>query len=262
MRHPEAAAGGSTDLAPADHALSYGLRLAVLSGEGRGRRLSVGVGSVRIGSAADNDLVLADRLVSRHHAEVSSHPGGVRVRDLGSRNGIMLGGVRVHDAVVPPGAMLKLGGCEVLVEPEQGPPEIEPANTPRLGALIGCSLAMRRIYTIVERVASTDYTVLVEGETGTGKEVFARTLHDLSARRGGPLVVFDCSSVGESLVESELFGHVRGAFTGAVAAREGAFRRAHRGTLFIDEVNSLPATLQGKLLRALETRRIQPVGAD
>src|SRR5207245_5305989 len=136
------------------------------------------------------------------------------------------------------------------------------APTQRLGGLLARSVAMRRVFTIVERAAPTDYTVLVEGETGTGKEVVARSLHDLSTRRGGPFVVFDCSSVSETLVESELFGHVRGAFTGAVAAREGAFRRAHRGTLFIDEVNSLPGGLQGKLLRVLETRRVLPVGAD
>jgi len=102
----------------------------------------------------------------------------------------------------------------------------------------------------------------VEGETGTGKDVVARTLHELSLRRSGPFAVFDCASTTETLLESELFGHVRGAFTGAISAREGAFRRAHGGTLFIDELASLPLALQGKLLRALETRRIQPVGAD
>jgi DNA-binding NtrC family response regulator len=104
--------------------------------------------------------------------------------------------------------------------------------------------------------------VLVEGETGTGKEVVARTVHELSSRRNGPFVVFDCASSTESLLESELFGHVRGAFTGAASARDGAFRRAHKGTLFIDELNSLPLAVQGKLLRALETRRVQPLGSD
>src|SRR5262249_8476291 len=199
--------------------------------------------------------------VSRHHAEIPSHPGGARVRDLNSRNGTFLGGVRVADAVAPPGALLSVGNSELLIETEAAAPSLEPASSHRLGGLYGRSVIMRRIFTMIERVAPTDYTVLVEGETGTGKDVVARTIHELSPRRSGPYVVFDCSAMTPSLLESELFGHVKGAFTDAVAAREGAFRRAHGGTLFIDELSSLPLPLQGKLLRALEGKRIHPVGS-
>jgi transcriptional regulator with GAF, ATPase, and Fis domain len=242
--------------------LSSGLRVSVVTGVPHGASVTIGRSGVRIGSAPDNDLVLSDRRVSRSHLELLPHPGGVRIRDLGSRNGTFLAGVRISDVVAPPGSVVSLGDCELLVAPDQITPELPLMDRERLGGLVGRRLPMRRLFTVLERVSPTDYTVLIEGETGTGKEVVARTVHELSARRDGPFVVFDCAATTESILESELFGHVRGAFTGAVAAREGAFRRAHGGTLFIDEVSSLPPSLQGKLLRALETRQIHPVGAD
>ena len=242
--------------------IAYGLKVSVIAGASRGAAAFIGARGIRVGSAPDNGLVLDDRRVSRYHAELTPHPAGVRVCDLDSRNGILFGGHRITDAVLAPGALISVGDSELIIEPADEGAPIEPASTTRLGGLFGRSLAMRRLYTILERVAPTDYTVLIEGETGTGKEVVAQTLHQLSPRKDGPFVVFDCAATAESLLESELFGHVRGAFTGAVASRDGAFRRAQAGTLFIDEVNSLPLALQGKLLRALETKRIHAVGAD
>jgi DNA-binding NtrC family response regulator len=254
--------GLATEIASQAAPVSYGLRVSVIVGAARGSKASIGREGIRVGSAPDNHLVLSDRLVSRQHLEIAPHPAGVRVRDLGSRNGTFLGGAKIADVVAPPGSVISVGESELLIEPDQDTPDIPLTNADRLGGILGRSPAMRRLFTVVERVAPTDYTVLIEGETGTGKEVIARTIHELSPRRGGPLVVFDCAATTESLLESELFGHVRGAFTGAVLAREGAFRRAHGGTLFIDELNSLPLALQGKLLRALETRKVHPVGAD
>jgi transcriptional regulator with GAF, ATPase, and Fis domain len=132
----------------------------------------------------------------------------------------------------------------------------------RVGGLIGRSVAMRRIFAVIERIAPTESTVLIEGETGTGKELAAEALHDESRRSSGPFIVFDCSAVSASLVESELFGHVRGAFTGAVEGRQGAFEAANGGTLFLDEVGELPLDLQPKLLRALEQRQVRRVGSN
>ena len=157
---------------------------------------------------------------------------------------------------------VRYGVPEVTVEPACRETEIPLKNAERLGGLIGQSASMRRLFTLIERTAPTDCTVLVEGQTGTGKEILARTIHERSPRYKGPFIVIDCAATAESLLESELFGHVKGAFTGAINSRDGALRRARGGTVFIDELTSLPLTLQGKLLRALETRRIHPVGAD
>jgi DNA-binding NtrC family response regulator len=253
----------STGILPSRAELSYGLRANVIVGPARGTQVSIGPAGVSVGSGADNQLVLDDAWVSRHHLALSPHPAGVRVRDLESRNGTFVSGTRIFDAVVPPGATISAGRSEVLLEPDQGPHDDMPLTlADRLGGLIGRSPAMRRIFTILERAAPTDYTILVEGETGTGKEVVARTVHEISHRRAGPFVILDSAGTAESLIESEVFGHVRGAFTGAVASHEGAFRRAHGGSLFIDELSSLPLQTQGKLLRVLETRRVRPVGGD
>src|SRR6185436_10283319 len=132
----------------------------------------------------------------------------------------------------------------------------------RFGGLIGRSIAMRQVFTLLERVARTDDTVLVEGETGTGKELVAEAIHEESPRAGGPFAVFDCSAVTANLIESELFGHVRGSFTGAVADRTGAFEAADGGTLFLDEIGELPTDLQPKLLRAIERLEVRRVGSN
>jgi DNA-binding NtrC family response regulator len=137
-----------------------------------------------------------------------------------------------------------------------------PSSARRFGELFGESLAMREVFAVLERVAPTDVTVLIEGESGTGKEVAARSIHAASARSRGPYVVFDCSAVPRELAESELFGHKRGAFSGAVSDRAGAFQRAHGGTICLDEIGELPLDLQPKLLRVLETNQVRAVGDD
>jgi len=136
------------------------------------------------------------------------------------------------------------------------------ADARRVGGLLTASASMAPVLDLVARVADADASVLVVGESGTGKELVARALHDRGRRAAGPFVAVNCAAVPEALLESELFGHVRGAFTGAAAARPGLFTEANGGTLFLDEIGELPLPLQPKLLRALQERRVRPVGAD
>jgi DNA-binding NtrC family response regulator len=228
-----------------------------------GRAAAIHAAPITVGSDPGCDLVLADPRVSRRHLEI--HPatsGGFEVRDLGSKNGTLFQGAAITNATVGPGATLRLGNTYVRVQPEAHGLDLPPCERRRLGDLVGHSLAMRELFTILERAADSEVTVLLEGETGTGKELCAQAIHEHGLRRRQPLVALDCGALPEGLVESELFGHVKGAFTGAMQARKGAFVRASGGTLFLDEVDSLPPKLQPRLLRALESRRVRPVGGD
>jgi len=135
-------------------------------------------------------------------------------------------------------------------------------NARQFDALVGASAAMQQVYSTIEQVAATDATVLITGQSGTGKEMVARALHDKSARRAGPFVAVDCASIPENLIESELFGHARGAFTDAKQARLGLLAQADKGTLFLDEIAELPMVVQPKLLRVLQERRVRPIGSD
>jgi transcriptional regulator with GAF, ATPase, and Fis domain len=238
-----------------------GIHVIVLSGSAKGTSKVLGE-KLRIGKAPDNDLVLADDTVSRHHCELTRANDGVHVRDLGSTNGTKVAGARVSEAVVGAGTVLKVGEVEVALRPAVRNVEVLPSDKTWFGAAIGHSLAMRTIFGVLERIAKTDATVLLEGETGTGKDVLARAIWTESARPQGPFVVVDCGAVSYSLLESELFGHERGAFTGAIAARVGAFELADGGTVFLDEIGELPIDVQPKLLRVLETKEFRRVGGN
>jgi DNA-binding NtrC family response regulator len=242
-------------------ASNVGIQVMVLSGSAKGTVKALGE-KLRIGKAPDNDLVLSDDTVSRHHCELTRIDGGVRVRDLGSTNGTKVGGARISEAVVQPGAVLKAGEVEIALRPSVRNVEVLPSDNKWFGAAIGESLSMRTIFGVLERIAKTEATVLLEGETGTGKDVLARALWTESARAQAPFVVVDCGAVSYSLLESELFGHERGAFTGAVASRQGAFEMAEGGTVFLDEIGELPLDVQPKLLRVLETREFRRVGGN
>ncbi|HLK38233.1 MAG TPA: sigma 54-interacting transcriptional regulator [Polyangiaceae bacterium] len=233
----------------------------VLSGSAKGTSRPIG-DRCRIGKASDNDIVLADDTVSRHHCELTRRPDGVHVRDLGSTNGTRVQGARVTEAVLQPGAVIKVGEVDIAIRPAVRNVEVLPSDKSWFGGAIGQSLGMRSIFGILERIAPTDATVLLEGETGTGKDVLARAVWTESARAQGPFVVVDCGAVSYSLLESELFGHERGAFTGAVAARQGAFELADGGTVFLDEIGELPLDVQPKLLRVLEAREFRRVGGN
>jgi transcriptional regulator with GAF, ATPase, and Fis domain len=236
--------------------------LAVVDGPSRGARAAVGSEIARIGTADGNDLVLLDRTVSRFHCELSVRGNTIIIRDCGSTNGTMIDGVRVREAEIPPGTLVRIGGSALRVELGEEPAFVEVSGRGGFGELVGSSVEMRRVYAILERLALTDATVLVQGETGTGKDVLARSLHAASARAQRPLVAVDCGAIPEHLVESELFGHVRGAFTGATSDRMGVFEEADGGTLFLDEIGEMPIALQPKLLRAIESRSIRRVGSS
>jgi transcriptional regulator with AAA-type ATPase domain len=240
------------------------LKVVVVAGPDEGREVSLdaGTGPITIGSDAACQLVLTDPSVSRKHVTLAVERGGVVVRDLGSRNGTFLASAKIKEAVLPIGAVLTVGQSAITVQPRWYVRELPPSPKRSFGEVLGESLAMREIFAVLERVAPTDVTVLVEGESGTGKELVARSIHAASARAAKPYVVFDCGAVPAELAESELFGHKRGAFSGAVSDRIGAFARADGGTLCLDELGELPIDLQPKLLRVLESGEIKPVGSD
>jgi DNA-binding NtrC family response regulator len=238
------------------------MRFSVRSGKDAGRDFSVRKAHVAIGSLPENDIVLSDPTVSRRHAVVEETSAGWMLKDLGSTNGTFLDGVRVREAYLKPGAVIKLGNTELAFAPAEERFEKLESSADRFGGLIGSSAPMREVFAILERVAPTDVTVLLQGETGTGKELAARAIHDQGRRAGKPFTVFDCGAVPPNLIESELFGHEKGAFTDAVKARQGAFELADGGTLFLDEIGELTLPLQPKLLRVLDQREVKRVGAE
>ncbi|WP_437735751.1 sigma 54-interacting transcriptional regulator [Sorangium sp. So ce1335] len=214
---------------------------------------------IRIGSHPSNDLVLADRAVSRFHCILERTQSSFRLTDVGSRNGTYIAGVRVRDADVLPECRLELGDSVVRIR-DADAVETELARAPSFGALQGVSVPMRRLFPLLERVAKSTPDVLIEGENGTGKEVIATELVQRSARANKPLVIVDCGAISPNLIESELFGHVRGSFTGASRDRAGAFEEADGGTVFLDEIGELPLEMQPKLLRALASREVRRLG--
>jgi DNA-binding NtrC family response regulator len=185
----------------------------------------------------------------------------LRVEDQRSTNGTFVNGVRVELAVLRGGEMVQLGATLLLVEPIHGQP-VSLSTATSFGEVIGVSPAMRQLYPMCHKLARSDVPVVIEGETGVGKEQLAEAIHALGSRANGPLVVFDCTAVAPNLIESELFGHERGAFTGSVTQHKGVFERAHNGTLLIDEIGDLPMSLQAKLLRAIERRSVTRVGGS
>jgi transcriptional regulator with GAF, ATPase, and Fis domain len=237
------------------------LRLVVATGPDRGAALLLRRGSYSVGKAPDCDLVLADPAVSRRHLIVKLVPRGVEVTDVGSKNGSFFQGARFRQLIIGPGAAVVIGDSQlVLADARRAGTEPAVSRHDHFGGLIGCSLAMRRLFALLERVAPAPGAVLIEGETGTGKEVCAEAIHAASERVRGPLVVCDLSALPPALVESELFGHVRGAFAGADRDHVGAFAMAAGGTLFIDEIGELGSDIQPRLLRALERREVKPLG--
>jgi DNA-binding NtrC family response regulator len=245
----------------APHRTVARLHVKVVSGADQGMSADASDTELSVGTDAGNDLVLTDRSVSRHHLSITMSKRGAHVRDLSSTNGTRIAGVDVVEAYVQPGSRIELG-FTVLELFEHGVVTQALAETTSFADVLGESSTMRRLFAQLPRVAATDSTVLLTGETGCGKSLIARAIHRASARRDGPFVIVDCGAIPPSLIESELFGHVKGAFTGAHRDRLGAFRSAHGGTVLLEEVGELPMDLQPKLLRALEERTVTPVGDD
>lgn len=214
------------------------------------------------GTSPDCDLVIADPRISRRHCELRLTDRGVLLRDLGSKNGTLVRGVSVLEVLLPPSVPVSLGNSELVILPSGAPTILPLSATTNFGEAIGHSLTMRALFAKLERAAPTDETILLLGESGTGKEILARAIHAASLRHEGPFVVVDCGAIAPNLVEGELFGHARGAFTGAVASQPGLLEQANGGTLFIDEIGELPPELQPKLLRALESKQIRRIGTS
>jgi DNA-binding NtrC family response regulator len=237
------------------------LRIEVLKGPDRKLRRDLDLDRVIVGTHERCDVVLTDATVSRQHCEIALVADGYAVRDLDSTNGTFLERVRVREAVVDRECKLRVGDTLLRVAPLDETVDLPVGHTAQFGPLLGRSAAMRRVFDVLAKLAPTDTTVLITGESGTGKELAARAIHEASPRRSGPFIVVDCGAIPANLIESELYGHVRGAFTGAVASRVGAFEAASRGTLFLDELGELPLDLQSRLLGAIERREVQPIGS-
>jgi DNA-binding NtrC family response regulator len=257
---PADLAGETRSLLAVRELTFHRFRCEVMAGPDKGAQQVSDAPEFCIGTAEGNQLVLTDRTVSRHHCVITATPQGFMIRDLGSTNGTALGGYRIESAYLKPGALIGIGKTNVRFD---NLPETirEPLSQEgRYGRVLGESTAMRRIFAMLPRVAASDSTVLLEGETGTGKGLVADAVHQQSARAAGPFVVVDCSSIPSTLLEAELFGYAKGAFTGAYMARPGVFEAANGGTVFLDEIGELPLEMQPKLLRVIEDRMIRRLG--
>jgi DNA-binding NtrC family response regulator len=234
----------------------------VIQGPDRGESVALREKPIVFGSAPSCDLVLTDKTVSRRHLVAHRDGEGVVLRDQGSTNGCFIQGSRFKEITIGFGAEVKVGRTIVKYLPEEEVVEPDVSEEGSFGQLVGRDVKMRRLFKLLEDVARNDATVLIEGETGTGKELVAEEIHNHSPRKNGPFVVFDCGAVPRELIESALFGHVKGSFTGAVSDRKGAFADAHGGTIFLDEIGELPIELQPALLRALDKKAVRRVGAN
>ncbi len=267
---------------PAERVGSGSARLVVGFGTPSARTIALGQalphGPVVVGSDPHQaTVVINDPHVSARHCEISLIPAGIKLVDLDSRNGTKVQGIAVNSALLEPGVIITIGTTQIRFEEEAGDGEEEEEDDDdgaagasdldmegpsSFGDALGHSPAMRRVFGVLRRIAPTDLSITILGETGTGKDVMARAIHQASPRRSAPFVVFDCGAAAPTLIESQLFGHERGAFTGAVDERRGAFEQAHGGTLFLDEIGELSLDLQPKLLRVLEQRRVGRLGSQ
>jgi DNA-binding NtrC family response regulator len=237
------------------------LRVEVIKGADRKTKIDFDLDQIVIGTHDSCPMKLSDATVSRQHCEIALVSQGYAVRDLESTNGTFIDRVRIREAIIDRECKVRVGDTVLRIQPLDETVEIPLADDTRFGPLHGKSAAMRRVFDVLSRVAPTDTTALITGESGTGKELAARAIHEASPRAGGPFVVVDCGAIPASLIESALYGHEKGSFTGAVARRVGAFQAASGGTLFLDELGELPLDLQSRLLGAIERREVQPIGS-
>jgi DNA-binding NtrC family response regulator len=234
--------------------------LVVTSGPARGQQLKISKPQVTIGRSGICDLILNDPTVSGTHFEIITTEAGFMLRDLGAKNGTRLNDLQVREVWLESGTRILAGNSELRFDVAEQTMSIELSSRERFCDLLGSSVPMREVFAILERVAVSDLTVVIQGETGTGKELAARAIHDASRRAKGPFVVQDCSTIPKNLVESTLLGHAKGAFTGANEQHVGCFEQANQGTLFLDEIGDLDLAIQPKLLRVLETKELRRVG--
>jgi DNA-binding NtrC family response regulator len=240
------------------------VRIRVEAGTHGARRFDVMLprgGELVLGSSGEADVRVDDPTVSGRHCRVTHTGDAVAITDLGARNGVWVGGVRVSRAALPIGGACEIGCSTVRIHAGDTGCDRD-LDAPPLPGLVGSSPAMRALAASARRVAELRLPVLVRGESGTGKDLVARAIHDESSRAPRPFVAINAATISRELAESELFGHHRGAFTGAVRDRRGAFREAHGGTLFLDEIGAVPLEVQAKLLRVVEEGVVRPLGAE
>ena len=217
---------------------------------------------ITIGHHAACDVAVADPYVSRRHCRLMIADGKVKLTDLGSTNGTFVGDARVTQIAMPRQGEFRIGRSFVNYHVATEVEEIEPAKSTRMGTMVGASRAMRELFALIERVGPSQATALITGESGTGKELAARELHRTSARSHKPFVAANCGAIPGNIIESQLFGHERGAFTGAHERTAGLFEQARGGTLFLDEIGEMPLDLQTRLLRVLEEKTVRRVGGQ
>ncbi len=215
-----------------------------------------------LGKAPSCDVALTDSFASDVHCKILVRGNRILLFDLNSTNGSLINGVRVREADLEEGQEIQIGKTKIGIELVAEDRKIEPIEADAFGPIIGQSIPMREMYHVIQQIAPTDATVCILGETGSGKELVARSIHDVSTRSMKPWIALNCGAISRELIESELFGHEKGAFTGAHQQRKGAFEQAHGGTLFLDEVGELSLNLQPALLRVLETGRFRRVGGN
>ena len=238
------------------------LRVRVIGGPDKDVTCEMESETLSIGTGSQCGLRLSDPTVSTLHLELQITEHGLRLRDTGSKNGTHLGQLRISDSVTTEPVDVTIGQTTLRIEPSGENIELPLSDRWRFGELVGKSVAMRHLFSVLERVAASDAAVLIEGESGSGKELAAEAIYQQSKRAEQPFIVVDCGSLTETLIESELFGHVRGSFTGATSDRRGAFDEANGGTVFLDEIGELPLPLQTRLLRVLEHGEVKPLGQN
>jgi DNA-binding NtrC family response regulator len=246
-------------------ATSVSFLLLVAEGPDKGRKFVLDSSSpsrLLTGKSASCQLCLTDPSVSRRHAAFDVVERRLRLTDLGSSNGTFVNGISIVEVYLDGGEFVRMGQTVFHVQQEDKGKEVTLSQRRTFGRVVGASEEMRRLYPLCERLAGSDVPVLIEGETGCGKEVLAESLHEMGPRASGPFIVFDCMSAPPTLLESALFGHEKGSFTGATNSRSGVFEQAHRGTLLIDEIGDLDISLQPKLLRAVQRMEVQRVGGS
>ncbi len=245
--------------------LSYPFVLSVVEGRDAGERHTVQAEDptrLLVGKSEACAFRLSDPSVSRRHIALEVVAAQLRLTDLSSTNGTRVDGIRVGEAYLEGGETIRIGSTAIAVTRGRPTPGAELTAATHFGITVGGSMAMKRLYPLCERIAAANLPVVIEGETGTGKEQLAESMHQMSPRRNGPFVVFDCTAVAPTLIESELFGHERGAFTGSVGTHRGVFEQAHGGTLLIDEIGDMPLELQSRLLRVIERYQVRRVGGN